>query len=66
MVRTAGSARSWLLLGGLGLAVAVNPAGCGTEGPADGGSVDAELLVEVLRAVGPEVIDPRGPHPTSG
>lgn len=58
MVRTAGSARSWLLLGGLGLAVAVNPAGCGTEGPADGGSVDAELLVEVLRAVGPEVILP--------
>lgn len=58
MVRTAGSARSWLLLGGLGLAVAVNPAGCGTEGPAGSGSVDADLLLEVLRAVGPEVVLP--------
>ena len=49
--------RSWALLGGLGLAAALNPTGCDTPGPA-GGSVDADALRAVLAAVGPEVMLP--------
>ena len=59
MAKAAGSAASWLLLGGLAGAVAVQPFGCsGGPDTGDGGAASTATAAEYLAAIAPQVVQP--------